>query len=1767
MTQSVHGVAMAYKSRAEISLLDALSRSKARSPSSYLKQQQELAQDESERPDSDNLPQFDLKSAVMPSATDDEVLIGQVRTLEDDVLGVRQLENQRLSEGDKLEEPSQIQLNAVRRRDRHMQALVMYEKAVNEISEGVEVALIAASDHVKDSLQAIDDRLQQRQNHFKQDEVLLAADKHLVLAEWTENEQITQQRTQELARFARELDGIENSRVGRVREQLQQLTVELMETAYALPPEVERVIEAQAFEANAVVISNRKVYADLVARMSTVNVDVFVDSRLAWEAAQSHWRRLRHDHAIQEFRSTLESPAFTDPDDRQRILAEIRSHQQSVHDERRLLALKQLEEGGAALTSQRLQQILTDLAATQQEDDEANQVFFSRLRASHESHAATAEALQEALRLELHGFGALAREGDIEAAKTELEKLLDNDTLEDFFRSSGGLRAELDSIAKRLVLSDLIYNSNVAALLENVQLLLSALPLAQLMESQGKEAERKAVQATLEKIRKATKHDIAALLPPLQTQLQVLVHLDGMDDVFKAELEDLANQLSAIATQSGATMQATSALSKGGQDANTIAPSPPTEVTATFIRQQSTLSSSSKTTAISPPGRTSLTSPRQEPSIDLQAVRRVQRRLATLVFASELPSPIQQHLQFIADQLVLQTDANQTVDKVVSDECDEIVNARHQESRAFLEEVGRRMEHQSTLLHAQCERITKFHLGVVTCVEQSAAKVEFVNLTVLDLLDELKDSNDESIGALELEYSQSCAKLRHSPNDSELQGSFHRSTELLANMETEYRRYDKRVRTAAEHNVKALDAQSAVYLHQLCGLFGLAPAAPPPSGIELDLDSFLSSKHIGELVDPRSKTEKSSESSESDTSKPIGEVDNREAGGGSNPPSARSEKGGVGSTPRVSEPLAPYHTAAGTELQSMLTAEALIERILNRDDEQVDTADEEVTTSNTTPREQAANGPSQPASARSNPPDGNDGGDLSGVDAENKKRAAIQLSIQAKLEQECLHLDIPSSHVATLVCAFRDAVLNKFEADERATSEAAIETRHQRAEASSLLLEERLRMHWPRKGRLDVQIYQPRMGELLNHRQRTERHLRALAKRIEAQQVAFTKKGGDATTHIEKVRATQVTFQAQLPLQTSLAALQGLESRAKKNLGALKSEGNERLDGLQAMVDSDVASLTNSSNEFVRACSAQLFPDLTGCDVLSGSDYHPEEVEAIQQALANVERQVRDQTTEREAQIAAIRDTLEHVLQMWPTFKTRYQACLQSLSMKEGLGQKFGLPRRTAQERIRSEMTRCEERSTGIDQLLTSLQSLCDSKETTPAETQVDTSTIQHQILVALIQLRAKVLHRGLYFGFLKNTSQLELCPLEFDPGRGGQVIRDVDIVDEWDRSRPSEGFLAFFESVSSRCREDTKLLFQQEGKLDELPPSGVPDALEEYLTEQQQKARAFVLQQEVKYHEQLQQLGDLLVLAPGVAIADLAKRTKARASAATTRQVREIDAEFERSMTVKHRHTSELRPQLSSPNNAEQLAALCSRERDRSLSAVSSLGKFRVECLTSQAEHAVAFEDELVAMSRCLMKLLDTIVMGLEDAKPTNGEELPKHHRKQLKRLRKLARVLESGDPKELKRPDKEIDALQKLGETPRFPRRTWGAIPTIGVHRLFEQTKQSILDAEALDTAVEDKEACSIASAACGRTESATITDASGEGLLTPAHRAMVKARDSAHAEYTAFCSTELGAAMATAHERIQDEQKWRTNWERGIANMMQRESSEQKQKESTE
>ena len=110
----------------------------------------------------------------------------------------------------------------------------------------------------------------------------------------------------------------------------------------------------------------------------------------------------------------------------------------------------------------------------------------------------------------------------------------------------------------------------------------------------------------------------------------------------------------------------------------------------------------------------------------------------------------------------------------------------------------------------------------------------------------------------------------------------------------------------------------------------------------------------------------------------------------------------------------------------------------------------------------------------------------------------------------------------------------------------------------------------------------------------------------------------------------------------------------------------------------------------------------------AGGNYAVEEVAWYRGQMDDIDKLLTESKLKRKEAMATVETDIER-LKKDPSaeFKGAYSSQIQQLSAKEGLGKTFGQPRRLAQERLRAEMTKCEQAQRGVDQLLDKLEKLC----------------------------------------------------------------------------------------------------------------------------------------------------------------------------------------------------------------------------------------------------------------------------------------------------------------------------------------------------------------------------------------------------------------------------------------------------------------------------
>ena len=1654
---------------------------------------------------------------------------------------------------------AKIKANAIDRRDRHDRAQQEYAASLKSISDILENQLLSTSDRVKVQLTQVDSTLREiLVTRLSNAQYMVQQDQATVQRMWQECVHACESRRRCLDEFAQALENLEQTRVTRVGKSLETLTQTLITVAYVLGAEVERVVETEVYELNLVLISNRASHAELLARMLESDVQVRVTTRLSWEAGLEAWRHLRHDDALGKFQHMLQSQRFTDPTERQDLCEKMKLERLERHERERLPLLSSLEDSLSCefITVTTISAISSQLETLAQVEETRNEAYFKQLRQVHEHKMVEAQACREHLRAELHSFGAKAPEGDFKVPVWVLQSTLQvsSPEMEDYFRQAGMLKTELVYLLDRMEHpQELMYDHELTLVRPRLCCLLSALDLSARLEAQGKSEDRRVIQSTLEKLRKASKSDFLSILTPLSYQCQLLANATGLDADFQLELSLITAKLEELIIS--ASRPNTSTCRSGTPGGGTI-----DSGSSILPGASSTIHNSSSTIVEGSTKQSTTTSLGLEDCpfsiAEIQHIRRLQRRLAMLLNATDLPDDVKQTLVQALVELDKQASANAIVDAVVTDETTEILAVRNREGVAVLDRIGSTLERQSSCMHDQMMKLTTYYETLAKMQQEHASCSESIDHRATQLQYDLEDDFEIEDQDRARVFDSYQAELRHAPNAQVLESSFGACVNQLETIETGYRVYFEKGMLASKCYPQALAQEQNRYLTRLLEHFGLRTVTPLPFVVNSQacIDQLLSKDEINDKVEKLWKSRMSSSSAQMDEA-----VDDDKDTESSLDPHTPKEEEGQEQTPEQEAERFFQSTCKTQTFKIDMTMEELVENLFRPssldEEEQIinepatsegqeeedvenneENASEEQTTVESESTEEEQEEEMQAVDSKESTEE---------VQAKAQRVAQENTAEEAQVKESIGELTLDSRSIIGMVTSLRNEVLNRQCRDHARRLDFSAVEFEKHAKAFTLELEERLRYHWPRKGRLDVLMYQPRESELLAHRQRYERQIRAVEAKKIKQDHAFLKHVSDFELFVSDCASVQKKLRAQLPMQQTLAGLQGIEQRCKQALMDFQHKVRCQWDLLSTYLHEEPLHIQAAYDEMIQ--QYQLFPDLVSVDGhMNGCDYHPEEVQELTVLIEAQRAKVRDVVSTRTGVMDSLKAKESLVLEKASEIQSRFDQCLQNLSMKEGLGQKYGTPRRNAQERIRSEISRAETSGQEIHRSLENLRELMHDAQTTSGHSAIvqkqSSMPIFQRLRHVLLELRHQLYVRAGYFECWKPAYDPEIgvpcrpvkafpiqskafASLQFSSTLDDPVLESAPLASS---SGNRISFLKLISSICDQCKADTRALFEQEGKLDELPgAASVPESLERYLIEQLDKAKHFRDAQVLALQTQVANLQELIVDVPEIAMSNLMVFFDTFLEQESARVWASFQLQLSESLERKTRHENQLRPELGSLNHREELEALGRVEEERSLALVVLLEETQEQVVGHERLTRESFVECFVAQYRFFMTLFDSLIFPSDisfseeeegnQPQPQSVEEQevdnpsrPTSTRKSLKRLRKAIRKEARHDERVIELP---ADAP---AEECRFPKRQWPALACT--------EEEEGLDAET------------------------TVIIS----FVTSAHRSTVRARDELYARYQELYQARMTHTSVRFNDLMDKEKAWLKYWKHEIQSL---------------
>lgn len=624
--------------------------------------------------------------------------------------------------------------------------------------------------------------------------------------------------------------------------------------------------------------------------------------------------------------------------------------------------------------------------------------------------------------------------------------------------------------------------------------------------------------------------------------------------------------------------------------------------------------------------------------------------------------------------------------------------------------------------------------------------------------------------------------------------------------------------------------------------------------------------------------------------------------------------------------------------------------------------------------------------------------------------------------------------------------------------------------------------------------------------------------------------------------------------------------------------------------------------------------------------------------LEEIERLIDAQCVEIEAIAVEWNEVIEQLkeqqiqsLKSQEEFTKKYEKVANDVAMSEGLGQTYGAPRRRAQERLRTEVSRDEQAAGKVDELLAQLDYVCSEakrKETEGGGRDDDADSVASFSSLAaaggksggsdnsngysvfhemnnswslLLRARSSIQLRCGYLAVIESAltyPQLDWVPEDritnlHAAESEDDLLHGLESAAKQDLSLVPESkstILDLYHDVDATCRQETRSLYEKEGKLDMLGTGGVPQSLEEWLHESKEKllgrhgyrerawkrlwgqverlecivARRGLDNNVSNADDEEEEAGDQ----PAVAVAAVkvisyrlgAPAVCLRYMAESAIQFikyerKELEAKFIQLVRAwekgREKHERLLRPRLGSPDAADELSQLDSIETERSSELSNNVIKFRSSMVLKLVERAKIFVADLSLGTKSLIGYIDS-AMRQEVLQVPPDTEIPKK-RMTLKRMRKAQRLRH--------------EVAQ--GAEDRSTQRTWPPLPLDPLIEVAHHAEDMVPDLESL--VAPPPAPAADAAAAKGKPKKGepaapppvaakpSLVPASWladmqsvsavKGAVSSAHRALLQERDSSFSQYTCELALSLEEVRDRYGNILKEEGSWKERWDRQV------------------
>jgi hypothetical protein len=1037
------------------------------------------------------------------------------------------------------------------------------------------------------------------------------------------------------------LQTMEKERCDQCRSLLRAFVRSLVNIGYLLRPEIARLVEKKAEEINFVVAGNIRAIANISARMRRLQAEQEVTRRRQWAEIESSWKLIRHKKAIQDFETVLSSAAFTNPPSRQKWLSEAKTQAHLLLKQRASLVASVIQSASKPmeLSTAFISKTKKNMMSLNLQDEEIRNNLKKQLNEGQKQLQTDSHNQVEKLRLKLHTYGSLIRIppgiGEIHGRLKSL-LLTKSEASDKFYRESGTLKSTLLSILSSLESGycNLMYPVRLNEIKNDLTILCDSLTLQDCLVYEGKGNLVKSVVEIGNRIRLSNKSQINPLFVRFLKVLDRICQCKGLPRVFARRLEGLV-KLGRCASRNVAKSKMDS--SDNSVDAKI--------------------------------------------STDMLELRRVHRSIMALIQACNLPVELKNELSSAKKCLLMQEIANSRVDIVIRDETAEIIEKRVIEYSMLCNQ---------TILcwQAQSDIVVSVYSSYIQTFWKAAALYERHTYTSLAIDQNIKysiaiasDENDDHIGEINSQIDAVLLEIRHAENEKQLKQQHKKVLELLVQLEKSYLGHFDKMNKLVNSHTEKLSAERNLHLGSLNKVLGLRNTQS--DGMSNTTSANKKNRSDAKYLHPSFFGSIFKRPMEM---KPITCFNGRIR------PVNEDYSHPLQILQPTIKPISPNlkseHPAAfgyalykDEELKNNRNEEMIV--LSNQRYAIIKSITEmvrqlyvypDVFNSSLLPHK-IENGISQ-----------------NWLDFLNILGPCIPVDRHG---EQCIECYLPP--LKLLEDGFeslRLSLVNFYSKNIEKRSIWANELKKNRIKYYTAQVEERLRLHWPRKGRAEVNYVQPRIGELQNHKRRLARHVRTLMVKSKTYTDKFEKEMVKAQEEVKQFQDQIVSLVDMLQLQSTLAGLQGILMRGKECKRFFLDSCQDILLSLTKFTNLYPDNMTSLNKKFLG--NSVTFDE--------GGEYAIKELNICTAKIEQLQNNLDMENGQRKTKILDLKIMQEAALGDLKTLEIEFEKALQNLSMREGLGKKYGAPRRAAQEKNRMVLSRFEDALIEIDTLMQSIE-------------------------------------------------------------------------------------------------------------------------------------------------------------------------------------------------------------------------------------------------------------------------------------------------------------------------------------------------------------------------------------------------------------------------------------------------------------------------------